>query len=82
MDITNFTRVRVGSSCPACFDVSLIDGHESYGVYAQVPFLHEGQRVELRKNSHGDVALFNFKFDDLKLPELWRDSEILWQNKI
>lgn len=81
MEIRDFKEVRVGQSFPHCFDIKLIEGHESYGVYAQVHNPKPEDRLELRRNKYGDVALFTFKYSDLKLPKEWEDSEILWENK-
>ncbi|MBN1074702.1 hypothetical protein FDB55_08270 [Clostridium botulinum] len=81
MEIKDFDSLRIGSGYPASFDISKIDTHESCGVYANIPVVKEGHRIELRKNSWGEIALFNFKHNDLKLPKGWEDSEILWENK-
>jgi hypothetical protein len=80
MEIRDFDNVRVGSGFPASFDIRKIQYHESYGVYATA-FVSKDQRIELRKNKNGDeIALFNFKNNDLDLPCGWEDSEVLWAN--
>ena len=81
MEIRDFDRIRVGSGFPASFDIKPIRDHESYGVFANISVVKEGHRIELRRNSWGEIALFNFKYDDLTLPKEWEDSEILWGNK-
>lgn len=81
MEIRDFGNVRIGSGFPASFDIQPIQGHESYGIFANIPTVREGQRIELRKNSWGEIALFNFKYDDLSLPKSWENSELLWKNE-
>ena len=81
MELKDFSSVRVGSGHPASFDVKPISDCECYGVYAHV-YAVRNRRVELRKNEYGEIALFNFKYPDLKLPGEWEDSEILWENKV
>lgn len=81
MNIRDFKEVRVGSGFPAIFDIRPIEGHECYGIYAEIPVAREGQRIELRRSKDGEIALFNFKYDDISFPsKRWEDSEILWQN--
>ncbi len=82
MDLTNFKRVRIGSHYPQVFGISPIAGHESDGLYAQFHgfmLLEKGQkRVELRCKDNS-YALFLFRYDDMELPDWWKDSEVLWE---
>ena len=85
MQISNFESVRVGSGFPASFDIRNIDGHESYGVYASI-FTHkvpgEQSYFQLREHAlEGNVALFAFKFNTLKLPAGWENSSVIWDSR-
>jgi len=51
MDISNFSQVRIGQSYPNCFDISPIQYHESYGIYAKTYIYSKDVRVELRKKT-------------------------------
>lgn len=82
MEISHFTEIRVGSNFPACFDIKPISDHEKYGVYATIyqDKTIDKKRIELRrKNNH--IALFNFYYNDLPLPEYWQDSELIWSTE-
>lgn len=86
MEIKNFDRsIRVGSGFPACFDISRIGSHESYGVFASFFYnsrIHlrseEATRAELRHKGNY-YALFVFNRKDMDLPDWWKDSEIVWE---
>jgi hypothetical protein len=79
MQIKDFEHVRAGEY-PACLDVSRIEGHESYGVYAvfHVYDVEDGlRRVELRRKE--DIyGLFVFRYEDMDLPAWWEDSKTVW----
>lgn len=74
-EIRNFHQLRVGGKWPACFDIWPL-GYSDYGLFAQVN-TYRLPRIELRKKEH-TVALFVFGYDDLEIPEWWRDAEVLW----
>ncbi len=85
MEIRNFKSIRVGSGFPACFDVKVIDGHESYGVYAEAYTYkkpNEPGYFQLRKHNYDNlIALFAFKYNDMNLPKDWEDSIVLWDSR-
>ena len=82
MDITSFKRIRVGSHYPQTLDIAPIEAHESDGLYASFfafPMINRGmRRVELRRKDNS-FALFLFRYDDMELPDWWKDSELLWE---
>jgi len=86
MNISNFSEtIRLGGSFPVCFDVSPITDHEGYGVMAHV-YTHrkdgENHYFQLRKhNEEKLVAFFAVKFDDIDLPEYWKNSILIWDSR-
>lgn len=81
MEIRNFDSVRIGSGFPNAFTISKIEYHESYGIYASAYVLENTDQIlELRRNKHGEIAFFNYRSKDMKLPDAWVNSEILWKN--
>jgi len=82
--VSGFDNVRLGSSWPACVDVSPISGHECYGVKAVAwahTFKGDTNFVQIRKhNKEKQIALFSFKFE-LELDEFWQDSTVLWDSR-
>jgi hypothetical protein len=85
MDIRNFGRFRAGSAWPATLDIGVIESHEVNGVMAMA-FTGRGEKeqgyVQLRKMKGSEwVALFNFLYENMKLPAGWVDSEVLWDSR-
>jgi hypothetical protein len=87
MLIKDFESIRVGSGWPCCVDVSAIESHESYGVFAEA-FTYrcdkEKNFVQFRKhNKHPTVAMFSFcdDYQERKLPKFWKDSEVIWDSR-
>lgn len=81
MQVRNFDYITVGSGFPNNFTIGVVEGHESHGVYASTyTEQNKDQVLELRKNNHGQIAFFNYAFKNMKLPDTWKDSEVLWKN--
>ena len=86
MQISNFNNVRVGSGFPQCIDCIAMKPHEESGVFAVAHTFNGnyGRKIQFRKSKDGyGVALFNFGFnDDGKIPDNWKDSELIWEQII
>lgn len=90
MKLTNFERVRLGSTWPSCVDVIKLGLHEENGVYAET-WLHcgivngESSFSQLRRhNAEKKVALFCFSWSDAEyelLPDSWKNSSVLWDSR-
>lgn len=79
-DITNFSDVRVGSTWPMCFDIQPITSHEAYGIFALTYNSGLDRFIQLRQIKDY-VALFHFSHESQKLPDMWKDSIVLWDSR-
>lgn len=77
MEIKNFDNFRIGGK-HVFADVKAVNTHSEYG------FMVEGykritKRIEVREKE-GSIAMFCSRFEKIKLPEWWEDSNILFSS--
>lgn len=75
MNIENFSRFRINNT-GNFVDVQSFGGHSSYGVVLSA-YDFASKRVEIRRKEK-QTAMFVFKYDDLEIPEYWKDADIIF----
>ena len=78
MYLTNFTRARINDD-KNFVDIQSCGGHISYGVVLTA-YDFASDVVEIRRKGK-ETAMFALTFDDIEIPEYWKDAEVVFTTR-
>ena len=79
MNLTNFSRARINN---AENFVDISNGEKSHISQCVVLTAYEfaSEVIEVRKKER-QVAMFALQYDDISIPEYWKDAEVIFTNR-
>lgn len=79
MNLTNFKRLRINDS-ENFVDVESCGGYHSSEGVMLTAYDFASQRIEIRRKER-QTAMFVLKYNDVKIPEYWRDAEVIFSKE-
>lgn len=87
MNITNFKSVRINDNCN-WVDIKTVDNYHSSDVFMVSAFEignmpqkeYYNRNIKVLKKDY-IISMFVSNFDDVELPEQWKDAEVLYEWK-
>ncbi|OEH52949.1 hypothetical protein AQ616_18770 [Oceanobacillus sp. E9] len=79
MILTNFGSVRINDSENFVDIRNVENSHISIGVMLTA-YDFASEIIEVRRKNH-ETTMFVLKYDDIEIPEYWKDAEIIFTNR-
>lgn len=79
MDLTNFSNARINKSDNF---VDIQNGGKSHisDFVILTAYEFSSKVIEVRRKER-KVAMFALKYDDIEIPEYWKDAEVIFTNR-
>jgi hypothetical protein len=77
MDIENIEDINLNNSSRGMFvNVANFGGHSEYGLRLTA-FDFAFSKLEIRQKDNM-TAMFIYKYDDITIPEFWKDADVIY----